>query len=81
MENLLDLTNQVETQPLGAVHAAAELVEIATTTQPPADVASEAAAPGDIEEIDAVYARGIRTRYGLPDAGALLGAQVNAALG
>src|SRR5512133_3855208 len=53
MENLLDLTNQVETQPLEAVQAAAapELVDIATT-QPPTEVESEVPAPRDIEEID-----------------------------
>ena len=53
MENLLDLTDQVETQPLGAVQATAapELVENATTTQPPEEVESEAP-PEDIEEID-----------------------------
>ena len=44
MENLLDLTNQVEAQPLGAVQATAapELVENATTTQHPEEVESEA---------------------------------------
>jgi hypothetical protein len=52
MENLLDLTDQAETQPLGAVQAAAASVEIATTTQPPAETETEAAAPEDIEEID-----------------------------
>jgi hypothetical protein len=52
MENLLDLTDQAETQPLEAVQAAAASVEIATTIQPPADVETEAAAPEDIDEID-----------------------------
>jgi hypothetical protein len=54
MENLLDLTDQVETQPFGAIQAEApELVEIETTTQPPTEVESEVPAPQDIEEIDA----------------------------
>ena len=54
MENLLDLTDQVETQPLEAVQAIAapELVENAATTQAPEETESEAAASGAIEEID-----------------------------
>jgi hypothetical protein len=54
MENLLDLTDQVETQPLEAAQAAAapESAEDTITTQPPAEVESEAAAPPDVEEID-----------------------------
>jgi hypothetical protein len=52
MENLLDLTNQVEAQPLGAVQATAapELAENATTTEHPEEVEGEA--PREIEEID-----------------------------
>ena len=50
MENLLDLTNQVETQP---VEVALETVETEATTQPLAEVESETlAAPEVIEEID-----------------------------
>jgi hypothetical protein len=54
MENLLDLTNEVVTQPLVAVQVAAapESAEDTITAQPPAAVESEAAAPPDVEEID-----------------------------
>ena len=50
MENLLDLTNQVEAVQPTAVH---ETVETEAATQPPAEVESETAAgPEVIEEID-----------------------------
>jgi hypothetical protein len=52
MENLLDLTNQVVAQPFRTVQATAapELVENATSPQPPEEVESQA--PRAIEEID-----------------------------
>ena len=55
MENLLDLTNQDETQILEATQTSdiTETVETEPTTSPPTEVQSEPpAAPGDIEEID-----------------------------
>src|SRR5688572_20100268 len=55
MENLLDLANQDETQPMAVAEltAAPELVETEATTQPLAEVESKTrAAPEVIEEID-----------------------------
>ena len=55
MENLLDLTNQDETQPVAAAEltAALEMVETEATAQALAEVESEtSAAPQVIEEID-----------------------------
>ena len=54
MENLLDPTNQVETEPPEAAQPEAipEKVEAEATNQPPAEESETSAAPQSIEEID-----------------------------
>jgi hypothetical protein len=52
MENLLDLANQDETQPVEAATATPETVETEATEAPAAPESEPAAAPQTIEEID-----------------------------
>ena len=53
MENLLDLTDQVENQPVEAAPPILEAVETESTIQPLAEVESEEPTSlNDIEEID-----------------------------